>query len=293
MHRSRSALHRPRAVLSSPSARITGGDRCGEGWRSCLELAVAHDGPGLRLAVTIRPPCLMTSFSPQAASDPAGGLPAAPHPAAPQAWGFGWLLALPPQTGGERCGQAAGASETGIRRKGPSGFSRIQIAWCAGRWPTSPRPHGSLPAHYLSSPPTPSARRAESPVWPRPAAHDRHLTTMLIRPPSSGRTMAPLRPSRHRPNPGSRRWPSLLRHTGHGHNDGAETVPAGVTSPPGGLDRRASRCHLGRLRDPGRWLARRLRRRVPAVAATGRPGCCVRPPRRPPRRGRCPGRRPR
>src|SRR5262249_43012412 len=47
--------------------------------------------------------------------------------------------------------------------------------------------------------------------------------------------------------------------------------PAGGTSPPGGLDRRASRCHLGRPRDPGRWLARRLKRRVPVASAPNRP----------------------
>ena len=28
----------------------------------------------------------------------------------------------------------------------PIRFSRIQIAWCVGCWPTSPRPHGPLPA---------------------------------------------------------------------------------------------------------------------------------------------------
>ncbi len=40
------------------------------------------------------------------------------------------LLPLPRTGAATRPGGRA--SETGIRRKGPSGFSRIQIAWCAG-----------------------------------------------------------------------------------------------------------------------------------------------------------------
>jgi hypothetical protein len=39
--------------------------------------------------------------------------------------------------------QAAGPGGTGSRRWDPIRFSRIQIAWCAGCWPTSPRPPGS------------------------------------------------------------------------------------------------------------------------------------------------------
>jgi hypothetical protein len=63
----------------------------------------------------------------------------------------------------------------------PSGFSRIQIAWCAGCWPTSPRPPRIPPALLYHRGP-PASGRAESPALPRPAAGDRQPAKMLIRP---------------------------------------------------------------------------------------------------------------
>jgi hypothetical protein len=62
----------------------------------------------------------------------------------------------------------------------PSGFSRIQIAWCVGCWahiPASSRVPPALPYHR--GPPV--SGRAKSPVLPRPMADDRRPVTMPIR----------------------------------------------------------------------------------------------------------------
>jgi hypothetical protein len=53
-----------------------------------------------------------------------------------------------PSVDGVTAGVRPGHAEQAIAGGAPSGFSRIQIAWCAGCWPTSPRPQGShLPFH--------------------------------------------------------------------------------------------------------------------------------------------------
>jgi len=80
-------------------------------------------------------------------------------------------------TAGRRQGQAEQAVAGGIQ----SGFSRIQIAWCAGCWPTHPRVLQGPTCPSIPPRPT-GQRQGPSPLLPRPAADDRQPATMLIRP---------------------------------------------------------------------------------------------------------------
>ena len=81
---------------------------------------------------------------------------------------------------GVTAGRRPGHAEQAVAGGAPSGFSRIQIAWCAGCWPTSPRPPRVPPAlPYHRRPPVNG--RAKGPVLPRPAAGDRQPAKILIR----------------------------------------------------------------------------------------------------------------
>ena len=94
-----------------------------------------------------------------------------------------------PSVDGVTAGVRSGHAEQAVAGGAPSGFSRIQIAWCAGCWPTSPRPPGShLPFHTTAG--RPVNGRAKGPVLPRPAAGDRQPATILIRSSFSTRMMA-------------------------------------------------------------------------------------------------------
>ncbi len=59
-------------------------------------------------------------------------------------------------------GRLHGRAKQAFAGGAPSGFSRIQIAWCVGCWPTSPRPQGVPPCTYMSSLPAINAQGPKS-----------------------------------------------------------------------------------------------------------------------------------
>jgi len=78
-----------------------------------------------------------------------------------------------PLVDGVTASRRSSHAEQAVAGGAPSGFSRIQIAWCAGCWPTSPRPQGShLPFHTTAARPSaagPKVRHCHD-LWPMTGA---------------------------------------------------------------------------------------------------------------------------